>query len=113
MPRGIYLTPEQKEQIVALYKTGLTQCEVAERFGVSQNTVSRVVHPSGYDRTHIGSQIARSIPVANEEPRKGPSEPVQRETAKTVPGHGPDAEAAQRGHGPHLHGLHGNGRGGR
>lgn len=82
MPRGIYLTAEQKEQIVALYKTGLTQCEVAERFGVSQNTVSRVVHPSGYDRTHIGSQIARSIPVANVEPRKGPSEPVQRETAK-------------------------------
>ena len=62
MSHGKYLTPEVKEQIVTLYKTGITMREVADRLGVSQSAVSRVIKASGYDRFHVGSRLAKSLP---------------------------------------------------
>lgn len=38
------LTVEQKQEIRDLYATGnVTQCELAERFGVAQTTISKII----------------------------------------------------------------------
>lgn len=53
-----------KSQVLPLYKTGLTQSEVAEKLGISKPTVSRIIRSTGYDRIHVGSTIAKSVPVS-------------------------------------------------
>ena len=74
MSKGKYFTPEFKEQIVTLYKTGLSMPQVAEKLGCSQSSVSRIVRLSGYDRSHVGSKIAKSIPnVPDSKPVSKPS----------------------------------------
>lgn len=65
MARGKLISPEMREQIVRLYKTGLSYREVGEKFGISFVTVGRYVRESGYDRTHVGSKIAKSVPLPN------------------------------------------------
>lgn len=84
MPKGISITPEQKEQIVALYKTGLTYREVGERFGVSHAAVGMIIRATGYDRTHVGSPIAKAIPIANEKPMDKPKPNPFRVTSRTM-----------------------------
>lgn len=68
MPKGINITPELKELIVSTYKSGLTYKETADKLGISFSAVGKVVRESGYDRVHVGSSIARAIPVANVAP---------------------------------------------
>ena len=63
MSHGWKLTAEQKQEIVRLYKTGLTMKEVADRFGVSHITVSRYVKKDGYDRYHRGGAISRTLDI--------------------------------------------------
>ena len=76
MPKGQPISQEIKSQIVPLYKTGISQMEVADRLGISQNVVSRTIRSSGYDRFHVGGAMARSTPIANCEPKKElPPEP--------------------------------------
>ena len=85
MPKGITITPEFKEQIVALYKTGLTYRQVGDKLGISFATVGRVVRESGYDRVHVGSRIAKSIPTP--EPMKAkeqPSKPAFTTLSRTM-----------------------------
>ena len=64
MARGKLVTPEMKEQIIQMYKTGLTYREVGEKFGISFVTVGRYVRKNGYDRVHVGSKIAKAVPIA-------------------------------------------------
>lgn len=76
MPKGIVINQEFKQQIVDTYKSGLTYREVADKLGISFATVGRIVRESGYDRFHVGSKIAKSIPTP--EPlkvREQPSKP--------------------------------------
>jgi HNH endonuclease len=47
MPNGFWLTDQQKEDIRTAYSTGLTQVQVAERFGVDPYTVWRHVRVPG------------------------------------------------------------------
>lgn len=42
MSRGKYLTEEQKSEIVRLTKEGYTQAEIADRVGVSRNSIWRI-----------------------------------------------------------------------
>ena len=65
MSRGKHITPETRELVIATYKSGLTYKEVADKLGISFSTVGNIVRASGYDRYHVGSQIAKSVPVAN------------------------------------------------
>lgn len=75
MSRGRWISPEMREEIVAMYKTGLTYREVADRFGISDYSVGKYVRQSGYDRYHVGSKIAKSIPTA-------PALPASQEATK-------------------------------
>ena len=84
MPKGINITPEQKELIVATYKTGLTYAQVAEKLGLSKCAVGKAVRESGYDRFHVGSTIAKSIPVPFEKPLEKPAGNPFRITARTL-----------------------------
>ena len=48
MSRGGWLTDAQKERIVHIYRLGnLTQRQIAERFGISETTVSKVLRDAG------------------------------------------------------------------
>ena len=78
MPRGQQLTQEQRELVLSTYKTGLTYKGVAEKLGISFATVGRIVRESGYDRYHVGSSIAKSIPVANTQPSQSPAKAADR-----------------------------------
>lgn len=85
MPKGITINQELKEQIVAMYKTGLTYKEVADKLGISFSAVGRIVRESGYDRVHVGSRIAKSIPTP--EPmkvREQPSKPAFTTLSRTM-----------------------------
>jgi hypothetical protein len=41
--RNVVLMPGDRERMEALYKTGMSQQQIAERFGVDQTTVSCVL----------------------------------------------------------------------
>ena len=87
MARGKLITPEMKEQIVQLYKTGLTYREVGDKLGISFVTVGRYVRETGYDRTHVGSSIAKSVPIVTmpEKPVEAPeSRNPFRVTSRTL-----------------------------
>jgi len=72
MPRGQVLTQEMRELVLSTYKSGLTYRQVADQLGISHMTVGRIVRASGYDRYHVGSSIAKSIPIANTQPSQSP-----------------------------------------
>ena len=80
MPKAI--SHDIIEKILPLYKTGLNYREVADKLGISHATVGRIVRESGYDRTHVGSTIAKSIPISNEMPMQ-PANPL-RVTSRTL-----------------------------
>ena len=82
MPRLI--AENIKSQILPLYKSGLSYREVGDRLGISHITVGRYVRESGYDRTHVGSKIAKSIPIANERPQKPSEAPQSRDTFRVI-----------------------------
>lgn len=44
------ITPEQRDAVVALYQTGISDTAVAERLGVSRTTVRKVVAEAGVKR---------------------------------------------------------------
>jgi len=77
MSRGVQLTREQRELILAKYKSGLTYKQVADEMNVSHATVGNIVRASGYDRYHVGSSIAKSIPVANTQPSQSPAKAAE------------------------------------
>ena len=60
------ISKEVIDQILPLYKSGLTMEEVASRLGLSRSSVSRHVAIDGYDRTHVGGKLAKITPIANE-----------------------------------------------
>lgn len=85
MPRGQQLTQEQRDLVLSTYKTGLTYKGVAERLGISFATVGRIVRESGYDRYHVGSSIAKSIPTANVESSQSPTKAAEsRQEMKVI-----------------------------
>lgn len=43
MPKGMALSPEQREKIYSMYLSGMRQAEIAELFGIHSVTVSKVV----------------------------------------------------------------------
>lgn len=78
------------ERIVPLYKTGITQQEVAEKLGISEATVSRYIKASGYDRTHVGGALSKTapcVPVALPKVTSSEPEPLVI-TGRTLSMHG-------------------------
>lgn len=51
--KGVQITPEIREQIFEAHKTGLQQAEIAEKFGVSPMTVSRIWARRGIHRQKV------------------------------------------------------------
>lgn len=85
MSRGVRLTQEQRELVLAKYKSGLTYKQVADEMGINFTTVGRIVRISGYDRYHVGSSIAKSIPTANVESSQSPAKaPESRQEMKVI-----------------------------
>lgn len=86
MSRGKKLNQETRELVLATYKSGLTYKEVADKLGISFSVVGRIVRESGYDRYHVGSRLAKSLPnipapveaKASPEPRKQPFTALSR-----------------------------------
>ena len=74
------LSPEQREEALQYYKNGASQYEVAEMFDCSQTAISKLVRESGYDRTHVGGVISKSIetvPVTNNATPQKPRESLR------------------------------------
>lgn len=88
MPKGHPIPLDVKERIVPMYKSGLSQQEVADQLGISQNVVSRYVRKSGYDRYHVGGAMARTTPVPvidqTEQSHEKPKKPIMRTIARSL-----------------------------
>lgn len=85
MPKGVRISQEIRDKIVPLYKTGLSQAEVADKLGIGQTVVSRYVRASGYDRYHVGGAMARSTPVPVCDPVEvKPKKPTMRTVARSL-----------------------------
>ena len=56
--------PSRNERIVQLYLGGMTQADLARRFGITQQRVSQIITdavPTGYDpRAHKNAAISRN-----------------------------------------------------
>ena len=84
--KNVRLTPEQRKEVYAMYKDGANQYELADMFDVSQRTVSSIIKEQSiaqdgfaYDRTHVGSRIAKTInplPKLEEKPKPKATSPV-------------------------------------
>lgn len=61
MPKGVRITPEQKEEIRKLWSSGCQQYKIADRYGLSKSTVSRIAKDSEIDLYHQPGKIAASI----------------------------------------------------
>lgn len=60
------LTAKQRAIVQAYYYEGLTQAEVAERLGISQQVVSRQLFGVVRDGRRVGGAIARLRKICNE-----------------------------------------------
>jgi hypothetical protein len=73
------LTDSQKIEIVARYRAGVVSAELAEAYGCSTNTVSRVVKagldPAEYEQ--LKQQRIRPLKVSQEQPALEPAAPEQ------------------------------------
>ena len=73
------LTDSQKIEIVARYRAGEVSAELAEAYGCSTNTVSRVVKagldPAEYEQ--LKQQRIRPLKVSQEQPAQEPAAPEQ------------------------------------
>jgi len=84
--KSVKLNPEQRKELYSMYKDGLNQYELADLFNVSQRTVSSIIKQESiaelgyaYDRTHVGSRIAKTInpsPKLEEKPKPAPASTV-------------------------------------
>ena len=54
---------ETRSLVLTTYKSGLTMREVADKLGITMSSVSRIIASFGYDRTHVGGRLTRSVPV--------------------------------------------------
>lgn len=61
MPKGVRITDEQKEEIRRLWSTGCRQYEIADRYGISKGTVSRINKDAEIDLYHQPGKIAATI----------------------------------------------------
>jgi transposase-like protein len=55
-----HMTPEEREQIIAMLKTGVSENKTAKHFNRGQATVSRLARDAGIDPRQTAAQIASS-----------------------------------------------------
>ena len=81
------LTDSQKIEIVARYRAGEVSAELAEAYGCSTNTVSRVVKagldPAEYEQ--LKQQRIRPLKVSQEQPALEPAAPEQAAPEQAAP----------------------------
>lgn len=61
MPKGVRITDEQREEIRRMWSSGCRQYEIADRYGISKGTVSRINKDAEIDLYHQPGKIAASI----------------------------------------------------
>lgn len=59
-------TPEEREQVLALYRTGLSCMEVSDALGVSNGTVNKIVRSAGLSRGYGGARHIRETRIYHE-----------------------------------------------
>lgn len=82
------------EKIVPLYKTGITQQEVADQLGISISTVGRHIKAAGYDRTHVGGMLSKAAPCV---PIAAPKAEAKEPEALVVTGRTLNMHGSQTG----------------
>ena len=61
MPRGVKITNEQREEIRKLWSSGCARYKIADRYGISKETVTKITKDADVDLYHQPGKIAATI----------------------------------------------------
>lgn len=61
MPKGVRITNEQRNEIIRMWSSGCRRYEIADRYGITKETVTKVTKDAKIDLYHRPGKIAATI----------------------------------------------------